>query len=175
VSKPTSYLRRLYVPLTISLIAIVAFTWYEFVWVASQTRYSNDRNLSLLGTLAGQIQQKVDSFDKSIDNAVAAGNDSSENIKGACRQDEEPQNCLLGLKIQGLVRDLVWVSKSDAAEASRKSRVGHTPDAKAAGASVGSNERKLPPLALSVLPAPVVADWNVKVPACHGQSYVGCC
>jgi hypothetical protein len=56
----------LFVPIAIGLVA--ATVWYGFVWVPSQKAYFTDRDLRQLAILENQIKQKIEGFDRVMDN-----------------------------------------------------------------------------------------------------------
>jgi hypothetical protein len=59
--------------MAVALFAIRALAWYAWVWVSSQRRCFDARNLRMLAALSLQITEKVDNFDGVIDNAVGSG------------------------------------------------------------------------------------------------------
>jgi hypothetical protein len=65
-----TYLRGIFLPLTVAAAGIAALAFYDLIWIPAQQRYFNERNLRLLRTLSAQIKAKVDNFDQSIDHAM---------------------------------------------------------------------------------------------------------
>ena len=72
-------MKRLWAPLGVILGVGIALSWYYFGWVGSRRDYFRKRDFRQLATLSGQIQQKIDNFDKVMDH-------SSDSIK-----DREPE------------------------------------------------------------------------------------
>jgi len=66
-------LRSLFLPVSISVILLIALGLYSFIWVPSQQRYLDDRNFRVLKTLSGQIKANIDNFDTMMDNAAESG------------------------------------------------------------------------------------------------------
>src|ERR1700730_2638764 len=62
--------RAILVPVGVSAFLIAALSWYGFVWIPSQQRYLNERNIRLLRTIGTQIRSKVNNFDMAIDHAL---------------------------------------------------------------------------------------------------------
>jgi len=66
-------LRSLFLPVSISVILLIALGLYSFIWIPSQQRYLDDRNFRVLKTLSGQIKANIDNFDAMMDNAAESG------------------------------------------------------------------------------------------------------
>ena len=63
-------LRAILIPVGVAAFSILSLSWYGFVYIPSQQRYLNERNIRLLRILGTQIASKVNNFDRAIDNAV---------------------------------------------------------------------------------------------------------
>jgi hypothetical protein len=63
-------LRAVLIPLGMAGFLIAALSWYGFVWIPSQQRYLNERNIRQLRTISAQIQSKVNNFDAAVDHAL---------------------------------------------------------------------------------------------------------
>jgi hypothetical protein len=66
-------LRSLVIPASIGLILVAAIGWYNLLWLPSQQRYLDDRNLRVLKTLSEQLRLSIAAFDKMMDNAADSG------------------------------------------------------------------------------------------------------
>src|SRR6516165_5547585 len=64
-----SGLKRLYLPLGVTMGVGIALSWYYFGWVASRRDYFRKRDFRQLATLSSQIQQKIDNFDSIMDHS----------------------------------------------------------------------------------------------------------
>src|SRR2546427_1313280 len=71
--KFAAYIRLLFLPVSIGLIALLAAGWYNFIWLPAQLHDLDARNFRLLKTMGEQIKASVDNFDKMLDNAAAFG------------------------------------------------------------------------------------------------------
>jgi hypothetical protein len=105
MAKAASRLGIVVVVIAIGLVVVCAIAWYDFVWVASQKRYFNERNFRVLKTLSTQIQSKIDGYDKIMDHAL----DSCDGKGPACKKN-------LGEIFRTLCPDLRYVSEDDREE-----------------------------------------------------------
>ena len=51
-------LRAVLIPVGVAVFSIAALAWYGFVYIPSQQRYLNERNIRLLRILAEQVGSK---------------------------------------------------------------------------------------------------------------------
>ena len=63
-------MRAVLLPLGVATFLIAALSWYGLVWIPSQQRYLNERNIRLLRTMAAQIRSNVNNFDVAVDHAL---------------------------------------------------------------------------------------------------------
>ncbi len=66
-------LRRFIIPAVIGLLLLVAIAFYNLSVLPGERSYLDERNFRALKTLSNQIFQSINTFDKMVDNATAAG------------------------------------------------------------------------------------------------------
>jgi hypothetical protein len=66
-------LRRFIIPAVIGLLLLIAIAFYNLSVLPGERAYLDERNFRALKTLSNQIFQSINTFDKMVDNATAAG------------------------------------------------------------------------------------------------------
>jgi len=117
-------LRAVLIPVGVAVFSIAALAWYGFVYIPSQQRYLNERNIRLLRTLGAQIRSKVNNFDQAMDHAV-----ESFSIKGKPIDPEKDQDRdELREYVKGFAPELDVLEKAEEVEMLEKASASAGPD-----------------------------------------------
>ena len=117
-------LRAVLIPVGVAVFSIAALAWYGFVYIPSQQRYLNERNIRLLRTLGAQIRSKVNNFDQAMDHAV-----ESFSVKGKPidpRKDKDRDE--LREYVKGFAPELDVLEKAEEVEMLEKASASAGPD-----------------------------------------------
>jgi hypothetical protein len=107
-------LRAILIPVGIAVFSILSLSWYGFVYIPSQQRYLNERNIRLLRILGAQIASKVNNFDGAMDNAVQSFRAQSKPIDSSTRKE-------FGQYVSQFIPELSVLDQPDEDEVLRKS------------------------------------------------------
>src|SRR5437016_10170488 len=80
-------LRAILIPVGVAAFSILSLSWYAFVYIPSQQRYLNERNIRLLRILDAQIASKVNNFDGAIDHAAKSFRAQNKPIDSSTRKE----------------------------------------------------------------------------------------
>src|SRR5947208_14149753 len=101
-------LRAVLIPVGVAVFSIAALAWYGFVYIPSQQRYLNERNIRLLRILAEQVGSKINNFDQALDNALKSFTINGHDIKGGGAADIKK----LGQYLESFLPELTVLDKT---------------------------------------------------------------
>src|SRR6267143_6134430 len=117
-------LRAVLIPVGVAVFSIAALAWYGFVYIPSQQRYLNERNIRLLRTLGAQIRSKVNNFDQAMDHAVESFIINGKPIAPEKDQDRHE----LREYVKGFAPELDVLEKAEESEMLEKASASAGPD-----------------------------------------------